>query len=75
MLGEMAAMKVAAAYFREKAELFRQLADTLGGQHDHIATQLRALAREFNANADALETRIVREASHLSRDEDVPELH
>ncbi|KQT45620.1 hypothetical protein ASG52_15865 [Methylobacterium sp. Leaf456] len=68
-------MKVAAAYFREKAKLFQQLADTFIGQHDQIANQLRAIADEFEANASALETRIVREAAHLSRDEDGPQFH
>lgn len=71
----MAGMKIAAAYFRDKAEMLRQLADTLGGQHDQIASQLRAMADEFEANASALETRIVRKAAHLSRDEDAPQLH
>lgn len=68
-------MKVAAAYFRDKADQFRQLAATLGGQHNQIVAQLLTLADEFEANASALETRVVREAAHLSRDEEMPQLH
>lgn len=62
-------MKVAAAYFREKAELLRRLAGTLGGQHDQVATQLRRVADEFDANADVLEARIAREAENATHQE------
>ena len=68
-------MKIAAAYFREKAELLRQLADTLGSRHDQIVAQLHTLADEFESSAAALETRIAREAAHLSSHEDMPLLH
>ncbi len=75
MICQLAGMRAAAAYFRERAELFRQLADTLGGHHDQVAAQLRAIADEFDANAHALERRIMREAAHLSHNEEASPLH
>lgn len=68
-------MDATAAYFRDKAALCRRLADHLINQDDPVVLTLRSMATEFDANADALETRVAREAAHLSRDEKVPELH
>ncbi|WP_091946946.1 hypothetical protein [Methylorubrum salsuginis] len=68
-------MNATAAYFREKADLFRGLADLLDGQDDRIVAQLRTMADDFDAHADTLERQVVREAAHLSHDEEVPQLH
>ena len=68
-------MNVAAEYFRLKAAQVRRLAAGIGDQADPAVSELLDMAEEFEWNADNLETRIVREAAHLSRDEDLPRLH
>lgn len=68
-------MKVIASYFRQKADLFRQLADVLIDQNDHVALQLRCVADEFDANANALETRIARETTQILYDERTLKIH
>lgn len=68
-------MKVAAAYFREKADQCRQLAHALRDQTDPVVPALLSMAEEFEVSANALETRIARDAAHLSRGEDEPPLH
>lgn len=64
-----------ASYFRRRAAQCRQLAGILKDQNDPIALVLLNTASEYDATADALEMRSVREAAYLSREEQVPLLH
>ncbi|GAA0265882.1 hypothetical protein GCM10008965_37460 [Methylorubrum aminovorans] len=54
-------MHAAAYYFRQKAELCRELAEALASQHDPVVLKLREMADEFDDNARILERRIARE--------------
>ena len=59
-------MMIAAKYFRQKALLCRQIAQSLINQDEPAVAQLLALADEFDANARALESRLAQEASQAS---------
>ncbi len=48
-------MRSAASYFRQKAELCRELAEALGSQHNQVVLKLRDMADEFDENAHILE--------------------
>ncbi|CAO4141556.1 hypothetical protein [Methylorubrum aminovorans] len=54
-------MRAAASYFRQKAELCRELAKALAPQHDPVVSKLHEMADEFDDNARILERRIARE--------------
>ncbi|WP_232631019.1 hypothetical protein [Methylobacterium sp. Leaf118] len=56
-------MKVAAAYFRQKAEQCRRLAHAMTEQADPAVVMLHEMADEFDANALALESRMERDTS------------
>lgn len=60
-------MKAPLAYYRQKAEQCRRLADSLNDRDDPAVTLLLGIADEFDADADALEARIAREAPDLAR--------
>ncbi|KQO91136.1 hypothetical protein ASF36_21310 [Methylobacterium sp. Leaf90] len=48
-------MRSAASYFRQQAELCRDLAEALGSQHNQVVLKLRDMADEFDENARILE--------------------
>ncbi len=54
-------MRAAASYFRQKADLCRELAEALASQHDPVVSKLREMADEFDDNARILERRVARE--------------
>ena len=68
-------MKLLAAYSRAKAQLCRELADTLVEQKSSVVSKLRSMADEFDQNAGVLEGRIAREAAGDPVQSDVPDLH
>ncbi|MCP2080777.1 UNVERIFIED_ORG: hypothetical protein J2W74_001963 [Methylorubrum zatmanii] len=68
-------MRAAASYFRQKAELCRELAEALGSQHDPVALKLRDMADEFDDNARVLERRIAREEAEEDASGGVGNVH
>ncbi|CAO4140495.1 hypothetical protein [Methylorubrum aminovorans] len=68
-------MRDAACYFRQKAELCRELAEALGSQHDPVVLKLREMADEFDENARILERRIAREEAEEDDFADAGNLH
>jgi gas vesicle protein len=54
-------MKILAIYFRAKAELCRELADTISDQRNQVASKLRSMADEFEQNASVLVDRLANE--------------
>lgn len=54
-------MRAAASYFRQKAEMCRDLAHTVLDQGDPVVAKLLDMADEFDENAGVLERRIARE--------------
>lgn len=68
-------MKLLAAYFRAKAQLCRELADTLAEQRNPIISKLRSMATEFDQNADVLEEQLARETLGEAVKVDIPDLH
>lgn len=61
-------MRMVATYFRQKAAQCRSLADALLDQTDPVIAQLRSMADEFDANAQALETRLAAEPVRTARE-------
>lgn len=68
-------MKILATYFRAKAELCRELADTLSEQRDLVASKLRSMADEFEQNASVLEDRLANEAEARAVQNNKPDRH
>jgi hypothetical protein len=68
-------MKVLAAYFRAKAHLCRELADTIVEQKSPVASELRSLADEFDQNAGVLEDRIAKDMPGDLAQRDAPDFH
>jgi gas vesicle protein len=68
-------MKILATYFRAKAELCRELADTLSDQRNHVASKLRSMADEFEQNASVLEDRLADEGEAEEVQSNEPDHH
>ncbi|MBB5764750.1 hypothetical protein ABEV34_18925 [Methylorubrum rhodesianum] len=68
-------MKILAAYFRAKAELCRELADTLSNQRNPVASKLRSMADEFEQNASILEDRLANEGEAEEVQSNKPDRH
>lgn len=68
-------MRDAASYFRQKAELCRELAEALASEHDPVVSKLREMADEFDDNARILERRIAREEAEEDVSADARNLH
>ena len=58
-LGRVSGMNLLAAYFRSKAQLCRELADTLTKHQEPVVSKLRSMASEFDRNADVIEERLL----------------
>ncbi len=54
-------MRAAASYYRQRANLCRELAAALLSQDDPVVLKLCAMADEFDENARVLERRLARE--------------
>lgn len=53
-------MRAAASYFRQKAELCRELAHALVDQDDPVVARLHDMADEFDDNARELDRTVAR---------------
>jgi hypothetical protein len=58
-------MRAAASYFRQKAELCRDLARAVLDQDDPVVSKLQNMADEFDDNARILERRIARDEAEV----------
>ncbi|GAA0278140.1 hypothetical protein [Methylorubrum aminovorans] len=68
-------MRDAASYFRQKADLCRELAEALGSHDDPVVLKLRAMADEWDGKAGAPEQRLSAKVSGEPGQAGTPYLH
>lgn len=68
-------MKLLADYCRAKAQLCRELADTLVEQRSLVVSRLCGMADEFDRNAGVLGDRLAKEGLGEALQADTPDQH